>query len=96
MEDKEVKFEYNIRKRAKAGTAATFRAIVAGYIAYLGCRLIRGAEGWLFIAVGALFIAAALATCFYIWKRYRIDLEAARLPAGENENGEDEPSPPEK
>ena len=39
-----MKLEYDIQKRARAGTAATFRAVVAGYIAYLGWK-VATAEG---------------------------------------------------
>ena len=74
------KFEYDIQKRAQSGVKATFRVVVAAYIAYLGYKLIRDAEASWTIVVGAVFIAAALAFCVYAWKRWRIDLEAARLP----------------
>ncbi len=93
------KFEYDIQKRAKAGTTATFRGIVCAYIAWLGIRLIRGAAdegstlpvwaGWL---AGIAFIAAAAGFGFYIWKRWRLDVEAARLP--ETEAGKNEEEPP--
>ena len=79
--------EYDVQKRAKAGTAATARAAVALYVAWLGVKILRGmneggstvppAVSWI---AGLTFIAAALAFCFYIWKRWRTDLEAARLP----------------
>ena len=85
-------FEYDIQKRARAGTAATFRAVVALYILYLGYKLIRGVtdgsstmlpwQGWAF---GLLFFLAGLAVGYYAWRRYRIDLEAARLPKREGE-----------
>ncbi len=91
---KNEKLEYDVQKRAKAGTAALLRAVVALYIAWLGYKVIRGvgedgstvppAAGWI---IGIVFIAAALAFGFYIWKRWRADLEDARIsPAQETES----------
>ena len=81
------KLEYDIQKRARAGTAATARAAVALYIIWLGIKVIRGvvdgsstipaALGWAF---GIFFIAAALFFGRYVWKRWRADVEAARIP----------------
>lgn len=90
------KLEYDIQKRAKAGTTATFRAVVAGYLAYLGWQ-IATAEGSAVPPlaarlIGGAFIAAAIAFGVYIWKRWRLDLEAARLPddAQTQEGGENQ------
>jgi len=99
MDDKnENKLEYNVQKRAKAGTAATFRGIVAVYIGYLGYRIIRGEldgestlPGWVSWTVGVLFIAAAIGFIYYLWKRWRADVEAARLPQEDITDGEDTP-----
>lgn len=84
-------FEYDPQKRARAVTAATLRAAVALYIVYLGWNIIKGVrEGgttmapWLGWTAGLLFIAAALGFAFYAWKRYRQDVEAARLPVSED------------
>ena len=86
--------EYDVRMRAQAGTTATFRAVVAAYIIYLGVTLIRGAingggsekfplwAGWLF---GLLFIACGAGFGVYIFKRWRADVEAARLLPPEEE-----------
>ena len=74
------RFEYDIQQRAQAGVKATFRGAVAVYIAYLGYRLIRDAESVWHIVAGAVFIAAALAFGVYAFRRWRIDVEAARLP----------------
>ena len=84
---KEEKLEYDVQKRARAGTAATARAAVALYIIWLGYKIICGSldgsnpmppvVAW---SAGIVFIAASIAFCFYIWKRWRADLEAARLP----------------
>lgn len=86
------KLEYDVQKRARAGTAATFRAAVALYIAWLGYRLIRSTldgtstlPAWAGWTAGIFFIAAALGFGWYIWKRWHIDVEAARIPAQENE-----------
>ena len=84
------KLEFDVRKRASAGTKATFRGIVAVYIAYLGVRLVRdAASGWQ-IAAGIFFIVAALAFGVYIFRRWRLDLEAARLPEEDGSAGEDD------
>lgn len=91
---KDDRLEYDVQKRSKAGTAATARAAVALYVIWLGVKIIRGviegdttmspAVGW---TAGIVFIAASLAFGFYIWKRWRADMEAARLPAAQE--GED-------
>ena len=90
-------FEYDIQKRAKAGTAATFRAVVALYLIYLACQIIRGVRdgsssmspviGWI---AGVFFIAAAAAFGFYTWKRWRADVEASRFPAQAEDEGPEE------
>ena len=78
---------YDFTKRAKAVNTATLRAVVALYIAYLGYSIIRGvrdgsttmspALGW---TAGIVFICAAAAVLIYSWKRWRAEVEAARLP----------------
>ena len=93
--DKGQRFEYDIQKRAKAGTSATFRAAAALYLVYLAYKLIRSSLdgsspvppviGWL---AGLIFIAVAVVFSVYTWKRYRADLEAARLPTGEDREDE--------
>ena len=100
MENSEAKFEYDIQKRARAGTSATLRAAVALYIIYLGWSIIRGVrEGssdmapWIGWTAGIVLIAAAVGFGFYIVKRYRQDLEAARIPLtdpDEADSGPDE------
>ena len=77
--------EYDPKKLANASTGAVLRVVVALYVGWLGVKLLRGmkeggttvppALGW---TVGILFIAAALAFCFYIWKRWQADRKAAR------------------
>ena len=83
------KFEYDIQLRAQAGLKATFRGVVAAYIAYLGYKLIRDAEASWSIVVGAVFIVVALAFGVYAFRRWRIDLEAARLPDEDESEAED-------
>ncbi len=93
---KDDKLEYDIQKRARAGTAATARAAVSLYVAWLGVKIIRGvvtggstlppAVGWI---GGIVFIAAAVAFCFYIWKRWRADVEAARIRTAPEDGGKD-------
>lgn len=82
----EPKLEYNVRERAAAGTKATFRGVVAFYIAYLGYKLIREPEAAWSVAVGVAFIAAALAFGYYIWRQWHIDVEKARLPETDEQN----------
>ena len=88
----ENRFEYDIQKRAKAGTAATLRAVISVYVIYLGWTVLKGVlngtspvpvwVGWL---VANVFTAAAIAFGFYTWKTWRRDLEAARLPANDGD-----------
>ncbi len=92
---KEQQFEYDIQKRAKAGTAATLRAVISVYIIYLGWTVLKGVRngsspvpvwvGWL---VAIAFTAAAIAFGFYTWKTYLRDKEAARLPADDGDGEE--------
>ena len=92
---KEQQFEYDIQKRAKAGTAATLRAVISVYVIYLGWTVLKGVRngsspvpvwvGWL---VAIVFTAAAIAFGVYTWKTWRRDLEAARLPANDGDGEE--------
>ena len=92
---KEQQFEYDIQKRAKAGTAATLRAVISVYIIYLAWSVLKGVRngsspvpvwvGWL---VAIVFTAAAIAFGFYTWKTYLRDKEAARLPADDGDGEE--------
>ncbi len=91
----ENRFEYDVQKRAKAGTAATLRAVISIYVMYLGWNVLKGVVngnspvpvwvGWL---VAVVFTGAAVAFLIYTWKTYQRDKEAARLPA-EVERGEE-------
>ena len=66
----------NPRNRAIA--MASLRAVVAGYLVYLGGKLIsdylKGESEiipWMVWVFGPLFIVAGLAFGFYTWKRYQ-------------------------
>ena len=84
---KEEQYDYDVQKRARAGTTATFRALISIYIIYLGWTVLRGVlKGSSPVPVWAAWLTAIVFTgasiCFlvYTWKRYRKDLEAARIP----------------
>lgn len=79
--------QYDIQRRARAGTSATLRALVAGYLIYLAWQILRNvrsgettmppAAGY---AAAGLFLLAAVAFAVYLIRRWRIEVEAARLP----------------
>ena len=91
-------FEYDAAKRTRANNLAVLRAVVAGYLAWLGFSLIRDflrgtstlspAFAW---TAGLVFIAAALAFAFYIWRQWKRELAAARLPKPEANEADPEP-----
>ena len=91
-------YEYDMAKRTKANNLAVLRAVVAAYLAWLGFSLIRDcvrgastlspAFAW---TVGLVFIAAALAFAFYIWRQWKRGLAAARLPKPEADGTDPEP-----
>ena len=81
------RIEYDVQRRARAGTGATLRALVAGYLVYLAWQILKGVrsgETTMSPAVGyaaaAFFLLAALAFAVYLVFRWRRDVEAARLP----------------
>lgn len=79
------KQQFDMQKRTRANITAAFRALVSGYLAWLGSK-IANAEGSSMPAltaqlISAAFIIAALGFGVYTWKRWRSDLEAARLSA---------------
>ena len=89
---REQQFEYDVQKRARAGTAATLRAVISLYIIYLAWSVLKGVRngsspvpvwvGWL---VAIVFTAAAIAFGVYTWKTWHRDLEATRLPANDGD-----------
>ena len=89
---KEQQFEYDVQKRARAGTAATLRAVISLYIIYLAWSVLKGVRngsspvpGWVGWLVAIVFTAAAIAFGVYTWKTWHRDLEAARLPANDGD-----------
>ena len=96
--DEKNRVEYDVQRRARAGTSATLRALVAGYLVYLAWQIVKGVRtgetsmsptvGY---AAAAFFLLAALAFAVYLIRRWRREVEAARLPAAEEAapNGED-------
>ena len=101
---------FDSKKTARAGTAAALRGVVALYVGYMIYSILKGTisgtstlpvwAGWL---VSAVFLAADLVFIFYIFKCYRADLEAARLPeqpedaeVQEGSEAQDEPAEPER
>ncbi len=84
--------QYDVQKRAKASTRATLRAVVSLYLIYLGYTIlkstVRGESTlplWLGWTAGIVFIVGALGFCVYIYRRWRMDLEAARLTPPDQE-----------
>lgn len=101
MDSENSRFEYDIQKRARAGTSATLRACVSLYLIYLGYQMIRNArDGLTTMSLGlscvfaGLMFLVALGFGWYIFKRYRRDLEAARISPVEGQNDEDSPEKP--
>lgn len=92
MDNEKQRNEYDSQKRAKAGTSAVLRVVVAAYVAFLGVRLIKGAESILFTVIGIVFILSAVGICFYTYRRWRIDSDASRIPPEEESTAEDEPT----
>ena len=91
--------EYDVQQRARAGTRATLRALVAGYLAYLAWQIFQGVrtgESTMDPTVGylasAFFLLAAVAFAVYLVRHWRLEVEAARLPesAQTEESTEDE------
>ena len=79
--------EYDEQRRARAGTSAVLRALVAGYLIYLAWQILRNlrtGETTMTPAVGyaaaAVFLLAAAAFAVYLIRQWRIESEAARLP----------------
>ena len=86
--------EYDVQRRARAGTRATLRALVVGYLVYLAWQIlqnVRTGETSMTPAVGyaaaGFFLLAAAAFAVYLIRSWRIEVEAARLP--ESDEAED-------
>ena len=85
--DEKNRVEYDVQRRARAGTSATLRALVAGYLVYLAWQIVKGVrsgETSMSPAVGyaaaVFFLLAALAFAVYLIRRWKKEVEAARLP----------------
>ena len=94
--DEKNRVEYDVQRRARAGTSATLRALVAGYLVYLAWQIVKGVrsgvrsgETSMSPAVGyaaaAFFLLAALVFAVYLIRRWKKEVEAARLPADREE-----------
>lgn len=91
------KRNYDTEKRSRADKAAVIRAVVAGYLVYLGFTIATNKNTDMSPALsrvlGGAFIVIALGFGFYIWKRWRSDVEGALLPEedkAEAENASEE------
>ena len=95
--DEKNRVEYDVQRRARAGTSATLRALVAGYLVYLAWQIVKGVrsgETSMSPAVGyaaaAFFLLAALGFAVYLIRRWKQEVEAARLPVAEERASEEE------
>lgn len=84
--------KYDLQRKARAGTSAGLRGLVAAYLIYLGWKILNGALAgsfpagqWIGVLIGVAFILAALGFGVYILRRYRLDLKAAELPEDQEE-----------
>lgn len=89
--------EYDVQRRARAGTSAALRALVAGYLVYLAWQILRNVRSGettmtpaVAYAASALFLLAAAAFAVYLIRRWRIEMEAARLPESNKAEGRGE------
>ena len=72
----------NANNRSSAGAMGILRAVIAGYLIYLGYMLIRDhlngkstLSPWLSWGFGAFFILAGAGFAWFTWKRYRCETE---------------------
>lgn len=95
--------KYDMKRRSRAGTAATLRAIVAIYVAYMVYNVLRGTidgsstlpvwAGWV---LGIALLAADAVFAYYIWRTYQADLASAILPEEEESEADGEEDAPEE
>ncbi len=90
------KGRYDEAQRARALSVTTMRAVVAGYLVYLGVSLfrdyLRGDSTLSPLAAWASFLGfcvGGLLFGLYTWKRYQAALEAAKLPPEEKKAPEE-------
>ena len=88
-------WEYDEQRRARAGSGAVLRALVAGYLLYLAWQIVQGVRSGettmspaMAYGAAAFFALAAVAFIVYLIRRWRSDVEAARLPASDPPEGE--------
>lgn len=76
-------------KFSRAQTAATLRAVVAGYFMYIGWKIATNTDTDMSPLtaklIGGIFIAAALCFGVWVWKRWRTDREQEKLAAEQAE-----------
>ncbi len=91
------RLEYDVQMRARAGVAATLRALVTGYLLYTGWRIYKGSAGGsssmpitTACIIALAFAAIAAAFGIYTFRQWRRDVEAARMPDPEDDNYEQE------
>ena len=89
--------EYDVQRRARAGSSAVLRALVAGYLVYLAWQILRNVRSGettmtpaVAYAASAFFLLAAAAFAAYLIRRWRIETEAARLPESDEAEGSGE------
>ena len=87
------RLEYDVQMRARAGVAATLRALVAGYLLYTGWRIYKGSsDGSSSMSIttaciiAVAFAAVAAAFGIYTFRQWRRDVEAARMPEPEDDD----------
>lgn len=83
-------YRYNEELRSRAVKKALLRALVAGYLVYLGWNIATGESDSMTQLtarlIGGAFIAAAAAFGVYIFRSWRSDMAAAReLPDNEGD-----------
>lgn len=89
-------WEYDEQRRARAGSGAVLRALVAGYLLYLAWQIVNGVRAGettmspaVAYGAAAFFTLAAAAFIVYLIRRWRLDLAAARRPASDSQDAED-------
>lgn len=82
------------QKKNKAYTAAALRALVSGYLIYLGFQIMTNQDTTMPVTtarlLGSIMILAALLFAGYVLYRLKTDLTAAQKPAEpEQEKGDE-------
>lgn len=80
-------------RKSRITNIAVLRAVVAGYLFYLGFTILRdllsGNPGslplWLLWLCGIFFMLAALAFGYYTWRQYQKQMSALRAESPEKE-----------